>query len=103
MSNDYYGKMRYIANALSDIENITARIEFDEDERVTFIKIAYAVDSLYLAFSSQYLTEISRVLIKAIKKALLKTERILLDELEGELDSVTSSLTAEEEYQNGKE
>lgn len=103
MSNDYYGKMRYIANALCDIENITARIEFDEDERATFIKIAYAVDSLSLAFSSEYLTEISRILIKAIKKALLKTESILMDELKGELESVLDSLTAEEEYQNGKE
>ena len=104
MNDKYYNKIKHIANALNDIEDTAVRIEFDENLQRTYYKVSFVVDNLVAAgFTEDYLITLSETINKAVKKALLKTERILLDELEGELESVKDSLTAEEEYQNGKE
>ena len=104
MSDKYYSKISYIANALSDIESVSTIRETDEQLNYVRIKVEYPIRNLILSgFTEDYLITLSETINKAVKKALLKTERILLDELEGELESVKDSLTAEEEYQNGKE
>ena len=104
MSDKYYSKIKHIVNALNDIEDIAVKVEFNENLQRTYYKVAFVVDNLVSAgFTEDYILTLSDTINKAVKKALLKTERILLDELEGELESVKDSLTAEEDYQNGKE
>ena len=98
MSDKYYSKISHIANALSDIESIESRIEIDVTLEKACLKVVYIADNLTLAgFSSDYLMTLSNKIRKAVKKALLKTKRILLSELEEELESVKDSLTAEED------
>lgn len=89
-----YTKVKHIVNALNDIEDIAVRIEFDETLQRTYYKVAFVVDNLVSAgFTEDEMITLSDTINKAVKKALLKTERSLLAELEGELGSVKDSLT----------
>lgn len=96
-----YTKVKHIVNALNDIEDIAVRIEFDETLQRTYYKVAFVVDNLVSAgFTEDEMITLSDTINKAVKKALLKTERSLLAELEGELGSVKDSLTAEEDQKD---
>ena len=98
MSDKYYSKISYIANALSDIESVSTIRETDGQLNYVRIKVEYPIRNLILSgFTEEYTKTLRKSISSAVKKALLKTERILLSELEGELESVKDSLTAEED------
>ena len=98
MSDKYYTKISHIANALSDIESVSTIHETDGNLNYVCIKVEYPIRNLILAgFTEEYTKTLRKAISSAVKKALLKTERILLSELEGELIGVRDSLTAEED------